>query len=138
MDKILFYIKKTFLILQNIIKQKGLLFFIGSYFSYFKQSKSILRFIKQQSLVIHSNGFFSNYLYQKIFKHIPDLLLIFKYHKSYIFLKELKYLGIPTIGLINSSTINSLVEYPICLNTFSYFIHFFLLITYSKLILLNR
>lgn len=138
MDKSLFYFKKTFFIFQNIIKQKGLFFLIGLHFYYFKLRKSTFFHIGKQEFIPCLIGFFSNFLYSENYKHVPDLILLFNLEQNIGFLKEFKRVGIPTISLIDSESPISLTEYPICLNTKSYFINMFFLITYSKIILVTK
>ena len=138
MDKSLFYFKKTFFIFQNIIKQKGLFFLIGLHFYYFKLRKSTFFHIGEQISAPCSIGFFSNFIYNPNYQYVPDLILLFNLEQNIGFLKEFKRIGIPTISLIDSDSPISLAEYPICLNTKSYFINMFFLITYSKIILINK
>ena len=139
MDKILVFLKKSFLIFESIIKEKGLFLFIGVHFCYFKESKSIFFYLREKCLISYLNGFFSNFLYRHIFmRSFPDLILFFNSHRNNVFLKEIKTLGIPSIGSSDISTFTSLIEYPLFFNFQSYFINFFFLNIYSKLIFLNK
>jgi hypothetical protein len=139
MDKILLFFKKSFLIFENIIKKKGTFFFIGLHFCYFKQSKSIFFYLREKCLIKHFNGLFSNFLYKYIFiKNVPDLILFFNSDKNISFLKEIKKIGIPSIGTTEYLNTSLLLEYYLCCNFKSYFINFFFLNSYSKLIYLNK
>jgi len=139
MDKILVFLKKSFLIFESIIKEKGLFLFIGVHFCYFKESKSIFFYLREKCLISYLNGFFSNFLYRYVFmRSFPDLILFFNSHRNSVFLKEIKTLGIPSIGSSNLLTLTSLIEYPLFFNFQSYFINFFFLNIYSKLIFLNK
>lgn len=139
MDKILVFLKKSFSIFESIIKEKGLFLFIGVHFCYFKESKSVFFHLREKCLISYLNGFFSNFLYQYVFmSSFPDLILFFNSHRNSVFLKEIKTLGIPSIGSANLLSFTSLIEYPLFFNFQSYFINFFFLNIYSKLIFLNK
>ena len=133
------FFKKSFLMFENVIKEKGLFFFIGIHFCYFKESKSIFFHLREKCMISYLNGFFSNFLYKYVFiDTLPDLVLFFNSHKNSTFLREIKQIGIPSVGSTNISTLVSSTEYPLCFNFQSYFINFFFLNVYSKLIFLNK
>jgi hypothetical protein len=139
MDKVIIFLKKSFTVFENVIKEKGLFLFIGIHFCYFKESKSIFFYIREKCLISYFNGFFSNFLYHYVFmRSLPDLILFFNSNKNNIFLKEIKQLGIPCIGTTNILKFVPLIEYPLCFNFQSYFINFFFLKIYSKLIFIHK
>ena len=119
-------LKKTFIILQNVIKNNGVLFLTTSYFYYFKSVFNFSFSIKEFVLKSYREGFLSNYLSSKNFKAVPDLLLILNSQNNLSLFKEIKYLGVPSIGISNSLLSHHYFEYYIFLVNNNYFINFLL------------
>jgi len=92
---------------------------------------------RESSLINVEETCFSNHIY-KDFNSLPDLIFIFNAFNSHTFLKQLKNVGLITIATTNDPKLIVLVDYPIILNIFSYFINYFILNSYSQLILLNK
>ena len=84
------------------------------------------------------SGSFSNFLYKNSEKYKPDLIFTINSNQQFIFLKEIKKLSIPSIGVTDNKTIFTFIEYPIYLNVNSYSLTYFLLHLYSKLILITK
>jgi len=138
MDKTLFYLKKTFNLIRSLLKANGSLLILGSNNYYFKDIKKSNFFLRENiNQYDIYKGLFSNHLYIKNNMIMPNLFLIFNSNRYHLFIKELKSIGILTIGVINKDSLIT-CEYPIVLNDFSYFSNFFLLNIYSKIILLNK
>ena len=136
LDKSINYLKKTFLILQNItIRQGSILFFSpqGYYFKDLKKKGFLLREFSSLDII---QGFFSNNL--NVTKLLPDIVIMFDSSEYSSFLKELHSLGIPIIATLEKLITINHIEYPIFLNAFSYYIYFFILKLYGRLIFLCK
>lgn len=128
------YFKKTFIIIQNTVLQWGSILFFspkGYYFKDLNQKGFILREFPSFNIM---QGFFSNNLNST--KLLPDIAIIFNSSEHYSFLKELYLIGVPIIATLEKFITLSYIEYPIYLNAFCYYIFFFILKLYSKLIFL--
>lgn len=138
MHKTLFYLKKTFGLIKKVLSKLGSISILGYNNYYFKDIELKNYFLRQNLRQFDVyKGIFSNHLYIKETITIPDLFLIFDYSDYTSFIKELKTLGVIVVGIVKKS--NSLLcDYPIILNDSSYFTKFFILNTYSKIILLNK
>ena len=131
LDKNISNLKKTFILFQNIIKNNGTLLLTTSYFYYFKNIFNLSFFIKEFVLNNYREGYLSNYLYSINFKIIPDLILILNSKNNQNLFKEIKFIGIPSVG-INSLLLSSCYfEYFIYLNHNSYFINLLIFKIYS-------
>lgn len=131
LDRNISNLKKTFFIFQNVFKNKGTIFLTTSYFYYFKNIFNLSFLIKEFVVSNYYEGFLSNYLYYNNFKIIPDLILILNSKNNQNLFKEIKYLGIPSIGINNSLLPSHGYEYFIYLNHNSYFINFLIFKIYS-------
>jgi ribosomal protein S2 len=139
MGKIIPSLKKSFPLFEVIIKKKGFTLLIGVYFYYFKHNKLMGFHLREKCLINCLLGFFSNFLnrYNSL-NAFPDLIIFFNSYQNTIFLKELRRLGIPVIGFINSKVLIGILEYPLFCNDQSYFTSFLFLKIYSKLIISNK
>jgi hypothetical protein len=117
-------LKKTLILLQNVIKSNGVIFLTTSYFYYFKSVFNFSFSIKEFVLKSYREGFLSNYLSSKNFKAVPDLILIFNSQNNLNLFKEIKYLGVPSIGVSSSLLSYHYFEYFIFLANNNYFINF--------------
>lgn len=117
-------LKKTFIILQNVIKNNGVIFLTTSYFYYFKSIFNFSFSIKEFVLKNYREGFLSNYLCSYNFKAVPDLILIFNSQNNLNLFKEIKFIGIPSIGISNSLLSSYYFEYFIFLANDNYFVNF--------------
>ena len=136
-DKSFFYLKKTFFLFQSIIKSYGSVLFFSPNGYYFKRMQLNSFNIRELTVFNISKACFSNHLYRD-FSCLPDLIIIFNSMKHYLFLKQLKKLGILTIVTIEDMLAIPLIEYPILLGSFSYFINYFMLNIYSRLVQLTK
>jgi len=135
-NKSIHYLKKTFILFQTIISKLGSILFFsqnGYYFKGLEQKGFILREFKFSNI---TKGFFSNNL--NSIKLLPDIVLTFDCSEYHSFLKELYSLNIPIVGSIEKWAVTNYIEYPLFLNSFSYYTYFFILNLYSKLVLLNK
>lgn len=119
-------LKKTFILLDNVINNNGILFLTTSYFYYFKNIFNLSFSVKEFVLNNYCEGFLSNYLCTKNCKVVPDLILIFNSQNNLNLFKEIKLLGIPSIGISNSFLSYHYFEYFIFLANDNYFINFLL------------
>ena len=126
MDKSIYYLKKTLFLFNGITRERGSILFFSPNAYYFNNIKKEGKVIRENNLLEVSKGIFSNHLNNQ-YSTFPDIVLIFDFNNNYSYIKELKILGIPIVGVIEKSSIVSLIEYPIILNIFSYFTNFFLL-----------
>lgn len=131
LDQNISNLKKTFLLFQNVFKNKGTIFITTSYYYYFKSIFNLSYLFKEFILNNYHEGFLSNYLYHNNFKMIPDLILILNSKNNQSLFKEIKHLGIPSIGISNSLVSYHAYEYFIYLNHNSYFINYLIFKIYS-------
>lgn len=136
--KILFQLKKTIYLIQKIAQLWGKIIFLSNEFVYFKHSKSLFSIMLELNFTELFSGSFSNFLYRNSEKYKPDLIFTINSNQQLIFLKETKKLSIPTIGFTTNKTIFTVIEYPIYLDIDSYFLNYFLLQLYSKLIVATK
>lgn len=137
-DRNLINLKKILIVIRNVINTSGFILFISSYFYYFKRVKLLCFSIKEYFLNNYICGYLSNYLYTNNFKSVPDLVLVFNFKRNIDLLKEIKTMGIPSAGIIDNSSLPSIIEYPIYLNQNSYFVSYLLLRLYSRYISLFK
>ena len=129
LDQILLEFKKIFIMIQTILNKLGILLILSSYFYFFKSIINSCFYVREYSLHKYTSGFLSNHIYTKQIKMLPDLILVFDLKRNISLLKEIKLMGIPSIGISNSLEYTSLLEYAIFLETNCYFVNLLILIS---------
>jgi ribosomal protein S2 len=138
-DKNLVSLKKALIIIQSIIKNLGFVLLISSYFYYFKEVNNMcFSHIKEHFLNGYTCGYLSNYLYTSRTKSVPDLALVFNFKRNINLLKEIKAMGVPSTAIVDNTSLESVIEYPIYFNQDSYFINYILLRLYARYIALFK
>jgi hypothetical protein len=138
MEKSLFFLKQSLVLVRKTLIQSGSIVMFAPNGYYFKNTNSKNFLLRKSSILEIKKGIFSNHIYAKYKTVLPNIAVIFNINKHYSFIKELKALGVPIIGILEKSDIFLFIEYPIFLNSFSYFLNYYILALYSQICLISK
>ena len=126
--------KKIFIVIQTIIKNNGIIFFISSYYHYFKSVYNFSFYLQEFILKNYNSGYITNYLYFKDLRYLPDCIIISSSINFNLY-KEIKNCGLLSIGINNYESFSAyFFEYFIHLQNNSYFINIIIFQIYSQYI----
>lgn len=143
-QKLIFYdynfmnIKKSFVFIQNIVKNLGIIMFFTSSYTFTKVLSNLNFSMQEFILKNYKRGCLSNYFSIYNLKIIPDLIITLSNKENTTFFYEIRTIGIPIINLSHSLNLINCNEYSVYINTNSYFVNYIILQLYAKFILLQR
>lgn len=123
----LVFLKKALKLIESVIKNRGIVFFIGSGELVKKKINNNCFFFEGDD----SLGILSNLRNSLMKQKIPDVVILCTKNLNINLINEANRLGIPSIVLLNSSLKFDNISYPIFTNSDNGFIHFYLNIFYN-------